>query len=330
MFTRRPFYHNYLPKTCQFMRISRKKPADRSLAYVDRVNRAIDHILQHLDAPLRLEAVAQAAGFSPFHFHRIFRVLVGESVAEFVKRVRLERALVLLTRKDWTTRRRASLTDIAFACGFASSSDFSRCFRQRYGVAPRAFDVESYRLQRRAEWLGAAADPRERLMVQRLPRGSNPDGFTVRLRRLPARHVAYVRVLDSFQPGAVAAAAAGFVRWAEQRGLAGGQWLGYMWDDPEIVAPERCRYDLAVEVPRPICADGVGHLQFPAMQVAEVELRGGVDLELRAIDWLYRTWLPTSGYVPTEQPGFEAFLGRPFAHGDEYFELQAQLPVMRA
>jgi AraC family transcriptional regulator len=311
------------------MRIARKSPVDRSLAYVDRVNRAIDHILQHLDAPLRLEVVARAAGFSPFHFHRIFRALVGESVAEFVKRVRLERALVLLTRKDWPTRRRASLTDIALACGFASSSDFSRCFRQRYGVAPRAFDVESFRLRRRAEWLDAAADPRERLMVQRLPRGTNPDGFTVRLRRLPARHVAYVRVANSFRPGAVAAAAAKFVHWAAQRGLADGQWLGYMWDDPEIVAPERCRYDLAVEVPHPVRADGVGHLQFPPMQVAEVELRGGVDLELRALDWLYRTWLPTSGYVPTEQPAFEAFLGRPFAHGDEYFELRAQLPVAR-
>ena len=311
------------------MRIARKSPADRSLAYRDRVNRAIDYILQHLAAPLRLAVVAQAAGFSPFHFHRIFRVHVGESVAEFVKRVRLERALVLLTGKDWPVRPRASLTDIAFACGFASSSDFSRCFRQRYGVAPRAFDVEAFRLHRRAEWLNASTDPRERLMVQRLPRGANPDGFTVQLRRLPARHVAYVRVANSFRPGAVAAAK-GFVSWAEQRGLADGQWLGYMWDDPEIVAPERCRYDLAVEVPQPMRADGVGHLKFPAMQVAEIELRGGVDLELRALDWLYRTWLPTSGYLPTDQPAFEAFRGRPFAHGADYFELRAQLPVMRA
>jgi AraC family transcriptional regulator len=82
--------------------------------------------------------------------------------------------------------------------------------------------------------------------------------------------------------------------------------------------------------PRPIREDGVGHLRFPAMDVAEIAIRGGVDLELRAIDWYYRTWLPTSGYVPTDQPGFEAFDGRPFAHGDEYFELRAQFPVTRA
>jgi AraC family transcriptional regulator len=68
---------------------------------------------------------------------------------------------------------------------------------------------------------------------------------------------------------------------------------------------------------------------FPAMQVAEIEMRGDINLELRALDWLFGLWLPTSGFVPTEQPGFEAFIGRPFALGTEYFELRLQLPVAR-
>jgi AraC family transcriptional regulator len=311
------------------LRIARQKSADRSLAYVDRVNRAIDFILQHLDQPLPLDVVARAAAFSPFHFHRIFRILVGESVAEFVKRVRLERALVLLTRQDWATRHPQSLTDIAFACGFASSSDFSRCFKQRYGVAPRRFDVESFRLKRRTEWEKALADPPQAHVLRRLPRGANPDRFQVKLRHLPARHVAYIRVQNSFRPNAAFEACAQLIRWAEGRGLADGQWLGYMWDDPEIVAREHCRYDVAVEVPAPIRGDGIGHLRFPPIQVAEIDIRGGIDLEMRAIDWMFRTWLPTSGYVPTEQPAFEAWIGRPFAHGVEYFELRMQLPVER-
>jgi AraC family transcriptional regulator len=237
---------------------------------------------------------------------------------------------MLLTRKTWDTPRAPSLTEIALACGFASSSDFSRRFRQRYGVAPRRFDVVSFRRRCRREWEEAVADPRQRNQLRGLPRGRNPDGFKVRLRLLPPRWVAYVRVQDSYRPGAVAAAAARLERWAEAHGVADGQWLGYMWDDPEIVAREHCRYDIAVEVPRPMRADGVGCLRFPAMQVAEFEIRGGLDLEMRAIDWLHRTWLPDSGYVPTEQPAFEAFIGRPFAHGDEYFELRVQLPVARA
>ena len=118
--------------------------------------------------------------------------------------------------------------------------------------------------------------------------------------------------------------------WAEARGLADGQWLGYMWDDPEVVALEDCRYDVAVEVEHVEPSGEVGRFDFPPMLVAQVEVRGGIDLELRAQDWLFRTWLPRSGYVPTDQPNFEAWLGRPFAHGSEHFAVLVQLPVERA
>jgi len=55
----------------------------------------------------------------------------------------------------------------------------------------------------------------------------------------------------------------------------------------------------------------------------EIEIAGFIELELRALDWLYRTWLPSSGYAPAT-PAFEVWNGRPFAHGTEHFELRAQ------
>jgi len=190
------------------------------LDYVERVNRAIDFILQNLDQSLKLEAVAKNARFSPFHFHRIFRSLVGESLNEFVKRVRLERALTLMSRVG--SNRKASLTDIAFACGFGSSSDFSRCFSQHYGEPPSRFDMESFRVTRREEWQMAVSNPKERNLLKKLKPGANPDGFQTRLRRLPARTVAYIRVQDSFKAGAVQGAAERLVQWAQARGLADG------------------------------------------------------------------------------------------------------------
>src|SRR5262245_20979964 len=74
----------------------------------------------------------------------------------------------------------------------------------------------------------------------------------------------------------------------------------------------------------------IGRFRFPPMMVAQVEIRGGIDLELRALQWFYGTWLPRSGYVPDDQPAFEAWIGRPFVHGTEHFELYAQVPVTRA
>lgn len=295
-----------------------------NLDYVHRVNRAIDHITSHLAEPLPLEDVARVACFSPYHFHRIFRSLVGETLHAFVKRARLERALHLISHGGG-----ASLTEIALACGFSSSSDFSRSFRSHHGVPPSVFDVEQLRRTRRDQMQDALA-PDGGHRLDRLPAGENPDRFVVQLRELPARRVGYVRVLQPYS-GGVPAAAARLVAWARERGLAGGQWLGYQWDDPEIVPLERCRYDVGVELPGAAAVDAdVNVAVFPAMTVAEVAIAGSIELELRALDWLYRTWLPRSGYVPDHQPMFEAWNGEPFAHGFEYYELRVQLAVVDA
>ena len=296
------------------------------LDYVARVNRAIDYITANLDQPLRLEEVARAACFSPYHFHRIFRALIGETLASFVKRVRLERALYLLSH-----RKGARLTDVALACGFASSSDFSRSFRAQYGVPPSEFDLEGFRLSRREALQESLTPPEELHRLARLPVGANPDGFAATLRNLPARRVAYIRVQRPYEADHVPQAAARLLAWADARDLADGQWLGYQWDDPEIVALDQCRYDIGVEVPDTTVANGeVSITTFAPTLAAEIEIAGTVELELRALDWLYRTWLPTSGYVPAHQPGFEAFNGRPFAHGMEHFELRVQLPIVDA
>jgi AraC family transcriptional regulator len=291
------------------------------------VNRAIDCIVTQLDQPLRLEEVSRVAGFSPYHFHRVFAALMGETPGQFVKRVRLERALSLMSHAP-----RRSLTDIALACGFASSSDFSRSFKQRYGVPPSRFDLAAWREERREGVHATVREVDDSVHLARLPAGENPDGFEVLLRDLPARTVAYVRVLDPYRGTGVIEAAERLVAWAEARGLADAQWLGYMWDDPEIVAVEDTRYDVAVEVTGAgIQPEGeVGVFDFPPMRVAQVAVRGGIDLEMRALDWLYGTWLPASGTEPDDQPCYEAWMGRPFAHGFEYFELFVQLPLRAA
>lgn len=301
-----------------------KLPDPSKSDYVERVNRVLDHIHHHLGGELTLEALSKVAHFSPYHFHRIFKSLLGETIKEYTQRVRLERALYLLSHANPPT-----LTDVALACGFAASSDFSRAFRRRYGVPPSQFDVASYRRQQR-DRLQDLLPEDERHLLAKLPPGENPDGFVVDFVEAPPRRVAYLRVDRPFEPGRVTDAAERLVTWAQERDLAAGQWLGYMWDDPEIVELELCRYDVAVEVPADLRPRGeVGVFDFPAMRLAQVELAGSIDLEQRAIDWLYHTWLPASGFVPDHQPAFEAWKGLPFAHGHTHFELAFQLAVVR-
>src|SRR5262249_10556788 len=147
--------------------------------YLSRINRVIDYISAHLAEPLPLEQLARLAHFSPFHFHRIFRSLTGEPLHAFVRRLRLERAVIQMANGP-----AASLTDIAMRWGFGSSSDFSRAFRQTYGFRPRDYSRDRF-LQtskiRQDLWANARYD------LARLPRASNPDRFRVRLMDCPAR-----------------------------------------------------------------------------------------------------------------------------------------------
>jgi AraC family transcriptional regulator len=306
------------------LRISPKSRAATTATYVERVNRAIDHVVSHLHEPLRLKDLARAARLSPFHFHRVFQALVGTTPAEFVKRLRLEMTLGLMAHP-----RASSLTSIALRCGFSSSADFSRSFKQRFGVPPSAFDIAAWRKVRGDELRATVEQQSRRPCVKRLPPRHNPDKFSVRIREISARSVAYIRVSRPYQGDGVVKAIQRLVTWAERHGLADGQWLGYQWDNPEITSLNDCQYYVAVEAERFTPKGEVGRFSFPPMVVAEVKVCGGLDLELRALQWLYGTWLPRSGYVPDDHPGFEAWIGRPFAHGNEYFEIHAQLPIRR-
>jgi AraC family transcriptional regulator len=288
--------------------------------YVERVNRAIDHVTRHLGEPLRLEKVAKVACFSPFHFHRVFRSVTGETLHDFVLRLRLERAIFLMARA-----KRLRLTDIALQCGFGSSSDFSRSFKTMYGVSPRSFDVTAHVRAGRSRLMSEIENG---YRLERLPPGQNPDGFRVRMHDLPQRRVAYVRVSRPHEMERVLAASERLKAWAVARGLANGQWLGYQWDSPDVAPLDRCRYDVGLVVPDgTVVGGGISVARFPPMRVAEVAIAGGLDLETRAIDWLYGTWLPRSGYLPAHQPMFEAWDGEPFAHGMTEFHLRLHLAV---
>jgi AraC family transcriptional regulator len=302
-----------------------KTRASTSLAHIERVNLAIDYIVGHLDQRLRLDDVADAAMLSPFHFHRVFQALMGETLADFIKQRRLDRALFTMAHA-----RRPSLTKIALACGFSSSSDFSRSFKQRFGTSPRSFDITAWRDAHRSQ-IEATVPEAQRLHLKKLPPVANPDGFKVTIRELPARTVAYIRVANPYRTfDAVLKAIGRLEIWAERHGLADGQWFGYQWEKPEITALEKCAYYTAVEAEDFTPKGEIGRYRFPPMTVAQIEMRGGINKELRLFQWFYGAWLPKSRYVPDDLPGFEAFIGRPLAHGTEYFELFAQLPVRSA
>lgn len=110
--------------------------------YVDyhkRLVPVIRYLEKHFNDPLNLIEVAALANFSPYHFHRTFKAVQGETLADFIRRLRLEAAANDLFKT------KQPIINIALDYGFSSSQNFAKPFKQHFGVTPSAFrDCEDY------------------------------------------------------------------------------------------------------------------------------------------------------------------------------------------
>lgn len=97
------------------------------------IQRTLDYIEENLHERITLEGLAELACFSPFHYHRVFQFLVGESVMEYVRKRRLTHAALRLLQSE------DKVIDIAFDLGFQYHESFNRAFRKYYGRSPREY-----------------------------------------------------------------------------------------------------------------------------------------------------------------------------------------------
>lgn len=102
-------------------------------AHAERIAAVKKHIRIHIDQPLDRAALAQIVGFSVPHFHRIFAAQTGMSIAEYVRRVRMERAGRKLRAGA------VDITAVALAAGYDSHASFARAFKRHFGLCPSDF-----------------------------------------------------------------------------------------------------------------------------------------------------------------------------------------------
>jgi AraC family transcriptional regulator len=103
------------------------------LDYEVSIQRTLDYIEESLHEQVTLLQLAEVACFSPFHFHRVFQTMVGDSVMNYVRKRRLTSAAVRLFYTD------EKVIDIAFDVGFQYQESFNRAFKNFYGVTPKQY-----------------------------------------------------------------------------------------------------------------------------------------------------------------------------------------------
>lgn len=306
--------------------------------YFSRLNRALDYIYHNIDKELALSNISDAAGFSPFHFHRIFKAMVGETLNDYVRRLRLERAALLLVSNPFR-----SVTEIALDCGFSSSSNFARAFKEHFGMSAsqwREGGYEKHRIRKireREGKIGKSAgkngkDSHQDKDYNRTvkPLTEKEHEMRVEVKHLPETQIAYVRHLKGYWDPGIAEAWKKITTWACARSLIGPKtlYIGINLDNPDVTPADKCRYDACVSVPSGTKGSGEVNVgTIPSGKYAVYHFEGQAREIKDAYAYLYGKWMPESGYEPADSPCFEIYLNDPQKDPEGKFIMDICLPI---
>jgi AraC family transcriptional regulator len=300
--------------------------------YMARINRVLDYIERHIDRPLSLKTLAEVAHFSPFHFHRIFKAVVGEPLNQFIKRVRIEKAAQQLLNNP-----ALSITQIALDGGYSGSAHFARAFRTAFGMSPsqwRTCKAHAGSKNRQTNRKADQADSKPgqdvglssyymgviQTRLHRRKTMSEPKVLSIEVKELPPQTVAYVRHIGAHKADNTLfeALIERLMRWAGPREIcrSGQPVLAIYHDGPETTPQERQRISIAISVPKTTAVAGdIGKMPLAGGKFVVARYEIGTPTEYEpAWNQVMGAWLPESGYQPDDRLCFEMYHNDPRLH----------------
>jgi AraC family transcriptional regulator len=265
-------------------------------SYGKRIERVLDYISAHLDEDLDLHRLAQEAFLSPYHFHRVYVAMMGESLADTIRRRRLYAAAVKLLSSA------RAIGAIARESGYASTQAFSRAFRETYGVTPAQYRLHgelSHAMQQRVR-----PHPKEVSMFKL---------EDVSVQQQPTVHALALKHAGDYQ--LIGQAFERLMAWAAGKGLLEKPMRLYAlyYDDPRSKPKEQLLSDACLAPSETAGLDavaqgGVRALTIPAGRCATYLFKGPYSELDKPYRWLYDTWLAQSGEELALTPPYEEYL----------------------
>ena len=247
---------------------------DQEEEYVKRTLKVLIYIEENIDEGLTLENLAKIACYSPFHFHRIFQAIVGETVHSYVKRLRMQTAAGKLLYTE------QPVTAIALDASFETPSAFTRAFKQFMGSTPR-----SYRS------LYAAVNTMTQ-KIKELPM-IKPDKIE---KSLPDLHLLFVRRYGNYtqSPWTAWQAMISFIN-ENHLDRSKMRYFGISHDDPQVTNEDKLRYDAAILAPHDGKEKGeVGKQVLKGGKYAIFTHQGAYTGLEEAFNRIFLKWLPDS------------------------------------
>lgn len=295
--------------------------------YINRINRVWDYVEANLDKELSLETLSEVALFSPFHFHRIFYVFTGETLNDFVKRKRVEKAAsLLISNSD------EPISNVAYYCGFNSVSVFCRNFKSHFGKSAQEFR-KTYFAQKsknrqleskNSQFIPAShnyvcdVESLKRIIMDK----------KIKIKEMPAMELVYYRHMGDFAK--IGEAYGKLMQWAGPRGLLNSpnvKTVTVYHDDPNVTKIENVRQSACITVDSPVKTEGeFGNLTIPQGKYVV----GSFEIDATQFTESWNSvcvWLSESGYQPDDRNSYELYHNNHEEHPEKKFVVDICIPV---
>jgi AraC family transcriptional regulator len=273
--------------------------------HLKRINKTVNFINDNPSDDLSLEKLASLANYSPFHYQKLFRSIIGETPKQYVLRIRLEtsaHAIVMFLHK--------SITEIALESGFSSSATFSRAFRAHFGISPQELKSipheERYTMFRRGRFGRHLLDTDKYFSNLENQEVESDRPLVVRVTRSDAIRGIFINCsLDD--------------RLSIRNSLSKISQLADIHDLTTdrtkiigVLYPHQKLYQaIALIDPDQTVPRELSEKEIPSGKFAVVTITGSIENTFGAMREFMRRWLPNSGYRIADIFGFEIFSANP-------------------
>jgi len=271
--------------------------------YKQRIGKAISFIESNLGEPINLDLIADHCHFSPFHFHRIFRGAMNETLNHYVGRRKLEKAINMLAFK-----KEMSITTIAFDCGFSSSANFAKAVKKYFGYSPSEIRLPKHHqlsisIGDIAQRYGKNFDPNELYPKQGETTLKNKSLINVEVKHFAQKRLCKLASQGGYEPESLFKTWDILIHWGECQGIIKESQcrLAWCYDNPAVTPVQKCRYDASIEIAQNTkVAEPFSTINLPEGQYAVIYVKGSAEDVNQAQMLLFSDWLPNSGYEPDD------------------------------